>query len=85
MLPDRSSSNEFWCPAADVSASTAQKRVTALMSAIEWAALSRLAVGDWLSDSQIARLQELGLAEIVFGQALLTRLGRTTLGMGDGE
>ena len=85
MLPDRSSSNEFWCPIGDMPGSTAQKRVTALMTSVEWAALSRLATGDWLSDPQIARLQELGLAEIVFGQALLTRLGRATLGMSDAQ
>jgi hypothetical protein len=48
-----------------------------------WAALSRLAIGEWLSEAQVARLQELGLVERVFGQALLTRLGRTTLGTSD--
>jgi hypothetical protein len=85
MFPDRSSSNEFWCPLGESASSTAQKRVAALMSAVEWAALSRLAVGEWLSDQHIARLHELGLAEIVFGQALLTRLGRTTLGMPERE
>jgi hypothetical protein len=85
MFPDQSSSNEFWCPVGNPSASTAQQRVTALMTAVEWAALSRLAVGDWIADPQIERLRELGLAEIVFGQALLTRLGRATLGMSDGQ
>ena len=62
----------------------AQKRVTAAMTPVEWAALSRLALGEWLSDQQVAKLTELGLAEIVFGQALLTRLGRATLGEGEG-
>jgi hypothetical protein len=46
------------------------------MTPAEWTSLSRLAAGEWLSDAQIARLAELGLVERVFGQALLTRLGR---------
>ena len=84
MFPDPSSSNEFWCPVSDMSHSAAQQRVAAVMTSQEWAALSCLAGGEWLSDEQIAKLRELGLAEIVFGQALLTRLGRATLGVGDG-
>ncbi|HEX2830872.1 MAG TPA: hypothetical protein VHP37_31345 [Burkholderiales bacterium] len=84
MFPDRSTNDEFWCPANESSSSVAQKRVTAAMTPTEWAALSRLALGEWLPDQQIAKLAELGLAEIVFGQALLTRLGRTTLGAGEG-
>lgn len=83
MFPDRSTSEDFWCPARDNAYVAAQQRVNALMTAIEWAALSRLAIGEWLSDPQIARLQELGLAEIVFGQVLMTRLGRATLGMNE--
>ena len=84
MLPDRATSDEFWCPASESATNVAQQRVTAAMTSIEWACLSRLALGEWLSAAQIARLQELGLAEIVFGQALLTRLGRATLGAGEG-
>jgi hypothetical protein len=84
MFPDRSTNDEFWCPMNESSNSVAQKRVTAAMTPTEWAALSRLALGEWLPDQQIAKLAELGLAEIVFGQALLTRLGRTTLGAGEG-
>lgn len=83
MFPDRSTSEDFRGPAGENANLAAQQRVTALMTANEWAALSRLAIGEWLSDPQIARLQELGLAEIVFGQALLTRLGRATLGVND--
>jgi hypothetical protein len=84
MFPDRSTNDEFWCPASESASSVAQQRVAAVMTPLEWAALSRLAVGEWLPDQQIAKLIELGLAEIVFGQALLTRLGRTALGAGEG-
>jgi hypothetical protein len=84
MFPDRSTNDEFWCPANDNASSVAQKRVAAVMTPAEWAALSRLALGEWLPDQQIAKLTELGLAEIVFGQPLLTRLGRATLGAGEG-
>jgi hypothetical protein len=85
MLPDRAASNDFWCPIGESGKSTAQQRVTAIMTPVEWASLSRLAIGEWLSDPQIARLRELGLAEIVFGQALLTRLGRAMLGSAERE
>ena len=86
MFPERSTkaNEDFWCPANESASSIAQKRVTAAMTPVEWAALSRLALGEWLSDQQIAKLTELGLAEIVFGQALLTRLGRATIGAGEG-
>ena len=83
MFPERSTNEDFWCPVNE-SVSIAQKRVTAAMTPVEWAALSRLALGEWLSDQQIAKLTELGLVEIVFGQALLTRLGRATIGAGEG-
>ena len=46
----------------------------------DWAALSRFSSGEWVSDAQIDRLQSLGLIERVFGQPLLTRLGRSTIG-----
>ena len=86
MRPERAASNDFWCPADETANSVARQRLaeTAITPA-EWAALSRLADGEWLSDAQIARLQQLGLAEIVFGHALLTRLGRSTLGTGERE
>ena len=83
MLPDRSSSNDFWCPVNESAASAAQQRVTAVMTAAEWAALSRLALGEWLPEQQIDRLQTLGLAETVFGRTMLTRLGRATLGVSE--
>ena len=47
----------------------------------EWASLSRFGCGEWIPEAQIDRLQTLGLVEKVFGQALLTRLGRTTIGV----
>ena len=49
----------------------------------DWAALSRFSLGEWTSDAQIDRLQSLGLLERVFGQALLTRLGRSTIGISE--
>ena len=86
MFPERSThtNEDFWCPANEGASSVAQKRVTAAMTAAEWAALSRLALGEWLPDQQVAKLTELGLVEVVFGQPLLTRLGRATLGAGEG-
>ena len=83
MLTDESPGDEFWCPLGDAEKAAADRRVAASMTPAEWAALSQLAIGEWLSEAQIARLQELGLAERVFGQALLTRLGRATLGTGN--
>ena len=83
MLPDRSASEELWCPAGENVNVAAQQRVTASMTPIERAALSRLAHGEWVADAQIARLQALGLAEVAFGHPLLTRLGRATLGISD--
>jgi hypothetical protein len=83
MLSDKVSSDDFWCPLGADSREGAGKRLAATMTPAEWAALSRLAIGEWLSEAQLARLQELGLVERVFGQALLTRLGRTTLGTGE--
>ena len=52
------------------------------MSPAEWASLSRFGCGEWIPEGQIDRLERLGLIEKVFGQPLLTRLGRTTLGLG---
>jgi hypothetical protein len=83
MLPDRSSGEDFWCPAGENMNVAARQRVTALMTRVEWAALSRLATGEWLSDAQIERLQALGLAEVAFGKTLLTRLGRATVGIAE--
>ena len=80
MLTDESSRDQFWCPLGDAANAEADRRVVAGMTPAEWAALSRLAIGEWLAEAQIARLQELGLVERVFGQAMLTRLGRTALG-----
>lgn len=82
MLADKPPSDEFWCPLGDPAPTTSADRKVALsMTPAEWAALSRLALGEWLSEAQIDRLEQLGLAERVFGQALLTRVGRATLGV----
>lgn len=81
MLTDESSNDDFWCPLDDTARAASDTQIAMSMTPGEWACLSRLAVGEWLSEAQITRLQELGLAERVFGQALLTRLGRTTLGV----
>ena len=85
MLADKPPSDEFWCPLGDPAPTAADRKVALSMTPAESAALSRLALGEWLSDAQIDRLQELGLVERVFGQALLTRVGRATLGVTDQE
>ena len=77
MFSDESSDAEFWCP---LGAGEPQRGSN--MTPVERDSLSRLALGDWLSDAQIARLEELGLVERVFGQALLTRAGRAALHVG---
>jgi hypothetical protein len=76
---DPSSMDEFWCPLGDMRAAAAKPAPE--MTPSDWTALSRFGSGDWISDAQIDRLESLGLLEKVFGQALLTRLGRTTLGV----
>jgi hypothetical protein len=80
MFPEKSITEDFWCPAGQKP--QAREPLPALdMSAADWAALSRFTSGDWVSDAHIDRLLGLGLVEKVFGQALLTRLGRTTIGV----
>ena len=74
---DPSSTEEFWCPLGDTRAAAQAPDITQADSE----ALSRFGCGDWISDSEFDRLEALGLLEKVFGQALLTRLGRTTLGI----
>lgn len=81
MLADDSPSEEFWCPLGDLDRPPADNKIAPGMTSGEWAALSRLALGEWLPDAQIDRLRELDLVERVFGQALLTRRGRATLGV----
>ena len=78
MFSDEPPDAEFWCPLGEDGA-LKQHDDRPNMTATEHASLSRLALGDWLSDAQIARLQALGLVERVFGQALLTRSGRAAL------
>lgn len=79
MLSNESWGDNFWCP-ADKKREAARPPVALTMTPSEWAALSRLAIGEWILEAHIDRLEELGLVERAFGQALLTRLGRTTLG-----
>lgn len=69
-------SEDFWCPLGDPPLPSAEYDG---MSAGDWAALTRLQRAEWLSDAQIAALESLGMVEIAFGQALLTRLGRAAL------
>ena len=79
MLRDENTSREFWCPADAKEARAPRPDLD--MTPADWAALSRFASGDWVSDAHIDRLQSLGLVEKVFGQPLLTRLGRSTIGI----
>lgn len=77
MLSGKSSTDEYWCPLGE-----AEKGVDGSgMTAAERTALSRIGAGEWVSDAELARLQELGVAERAFGQALLTRRGRAALGL----
>ena len=82
MLRNKPSSESFWCPADEIHAA-ASRQVALSLTPSEWAALSRLGTGEWVADAQILRLEQLGLAERAFGQALLTRLGRSLLGQSD--
>lgn len=80
MLRDESATGELWCPIDDKRAARAPKPDLDMTPA-DWAAFSRFSSGDWVSEQHIDRLQSLGLIERVFGQPLLTRLGRSTLGI----
>ena len=80
MLEDKATAEEFWCPLGEKPGAREASRVHDMTPA-DWAALSRFSSGDWVSDAHIDRLQSLGLLERVFGQALLTRLGRATIGI----
>jgi hypothetical protein len=55
------------------------------MTSSDCTTLSRRAHGDGIRDQQIARLREVGLAEVAFGHAVLTRPGRATVGTYTGE
>ena len=80
MLQDEDATGEFWCPTDDGRGARGP-RADLDMTPTDWAALSRFSSGEWVSDANIDRLQSLGLIERVFGQPLLTRLGRTTIGI----
>ena len=82
MLREKSSSESFWCPTDEIHAAASRQLALTLVPS-EWAALSRLGTGEWVADAQIVRLEQLGLVERAFGQALLTRLGRSLLGQSD--
>ena len=79
MLEHENTTDDFWCPAEQKKPHSSRPDLD--MTPADWAALSRFASGDWVSDALIARLESLGLIERVFGHALLTRLGRTTIGI----
>ena len=80
MLQDESATGEFWCPIGEKPENRAPKPGLDMTPA-DWAALSRFSSGDWVSEAHVDRLQSLGLIERVFGQPLLTRLGRSTIGI----
>jgi hypothetical protein len=80
MLQDESTTGEFWCPIEEKHDARATKPAVE-MTASDWAALSRFSSGEWVSDAHVDRLHSLGLVERVFGQPLLTRLGRSTIGI----
>lgn len=70
---------DFWCPIEETR-KTPPGSVTVAMTPDDWASLSRFNTGEWVSDQRIERMKALGLIETVFGQPLLTRLGRMTVG-----
>ena len=79
MLENRNAPDDFWCPVETKKPHGARPDLD--MTPADWAALSRFSRGEWVSDAHIDRLQSLGLIERVFGQPLLTRLGRSTIGV----
>ena len=80
MLSDESSPGGFRASAEEKAVPEKAKNRLVLAPG-EWAALSRFGCGEWIPEIQTDRLIALGLVEKVFGQALLTRLGRTKLGL----
>lgn len=82
MLCNKSSGDDYWCPTDDTGRGPALPAGLTL-TARESTALFRFGSGDWISDAQIERLQELGFIEKAFGQPVLTRLGRNALGLAE--
>ena len=80
MLQDKSATSELSSPIGEKRENRAP-RPGLDMTPSDWAALSRFSGGAWVSEAHIDRLQSLGLIERVFGQPLLTRLGRSTIGL----
>ncbi len=78
-MQEQTSPADFWCPIEETR-TTPAGRAEVDMTADDWAALSRFNTGEWVSDQRIERMEALGLIEKVFGQPLLTRLGRMTVG-----
>jgi hypothetical protein len=79
-MQDERATGQFWCPIDErTGARTGKPELD--MTPTDWAALSRFSGGDWVSEAHIDRLQSLGLIERVFGQPLLTRLGRQMIGI----
>ena len=78
MLQNEGAPDAFWCP---VDGGSRKEKPDLDMTPADWAALSRFSSGEWVSDAHVDRLQSLGLIERVFGQPLLTRLGRSTIGI----
>ena len=70
---------DLWCPIEE-NRKVQPGHVEVDMTPDDWTALSRFNTGEWVSDQLIDRLESLGLIEKVFGQPLLTRLGRVTIG-----
>ena len=82
MLHDDPPKDEFWCP-TDEKRQPGPARSALVLTPEDSSALARFCNREWVSDAHLDRLQSLGLIERAFGQALLTRLGRTTVGLED--
>lgn len=78
-MDEQTSPADFWCPIEETR-KVEPGTVMVDMTADDWAALSRFSTGEWVSDQLIERMGALGLIEKVFGQPLLTKLGRVTIG-----
>ena len=80
MLHQNAQNLDIWAPLGSGAAADV-RRPSLDMTPADWAALSRFSTGEWISDAHVTRLKSLELLEVVFGQPLLTRLGRVTIGL----
>ena len=80
MLQDESAAGAFWCPTDEKSESVTRKQDLDMTLATGRHCHASARDNGW-SDVHLDRLQSLGLIERVFGQPLLTRLGRSTVGI----